>query len=147
MFYNYMNKTKKKTHRKLKKIKKKSFKKKGGSTVNNPQNNTQNNPQNNPQNNSQNKFKISYGGRPYELKCEICGNSNYVTRTTKIPTGSRMTEIFFGETAEIFENKAQLLTCITCGNILWFDNKIEVTDTNNPNQGKSEEKSSRCNIM
>ena len=86
-------------------------------------------------------INISFRGNQTKVKCSVCGNNQFSMRKSKIATGSRARDMFFGESDDMFESRAKLLTCYHCGNIMWFNNNVEMPDA------FKEESDSSCVIM
>ena len=110
-----------------KKYKKKSIKKQKGGT--------------NSLEKSNQDINISFRGNQTKLKCSVCGNNQFSMRKSKIPTGSRARDMFFGESDDMFESRAKLLTCYHCGTIIWLNNNVEMPES------FKEEPESSCVIM
>lgn len=69
---------------------------------------------------------LTDNGQNIPLVCNVCKNNIFYTRLSKLPTGSRIKEFFFGEFGELFESRTRLFKCINCSNILWFSKNTQV---------------------
>lgn len=69
--------------------------------------------------------KSKTGFRKPELKCLICKSNQFKMRTMQI--GTRAKDFLFN--TDIFDNSFKVFTCVNCGYVIFYSNRIIFNET------------------
>ncbi len=62
-----------------------------------------------------------------ELNCSICKKNKFKMRTMQI--GTRAKDFLFN--TDVFDNSFKVFTCVSCGKVMFYSNKIQFNENKN----------------